>query len=29
MTDLDHYMGGDLSVSLTGDVQQIDGLTKT
>ncbi|MDB5966841.1 MAG: phage tail protein, partial [Polaromonas sp.] len=27
--DLDHYMGGDLSVSLTGDVQQIDGLTKT
>lgn len=29
MTDLSHYIGGDLSVSATGDVQQSDGLTQT
>jgi hypothetical protein len=29
MTDLYHYMGDDLSVSPTGDVQQVEGLTQT
>ncbi|MGJ7529862.1 phage tail protein [Variovorax sp. GB1P17] len=29
MTDLYHYMGDDLSVSATGDIQQCDGLTQT
>jgi len=29
MTDLNHYIGGDLSVSPTGDIQQVDGITVT
>lgn len=29
MTDLAHFIGDDLSVSPTGDIQQIDGLSQT
>lgn len=29
MSDLNHYIGGDLSVSPTGDIQQVSGLTQT
>ena len=29
MTDLYHYIGGDLEASATGDVQQVDGLDQT
>lgn len=29
MTDLAHYIGDDLSVSATGDIQQVDGLSQT
>jgi hypothetical protein len=28
MNDLNHYVGSDLSASITGDLQQIDGATK-